>query len=298
MGGGAAILTYSELWSVQEPILAMAAIVEIYFRFSGGVQSWRAATANWWYNLQMIRWPNRREISLRFYEIFVVIYGDRMFSGRRLVASAISSILFVLITYWFLVNLGQAFFDLPITAVKKGIQPPWLDWIASPGQIIRYLELRDLTLIIYDSLGVNLVPDMISLAETGWLIKMAGTGKRSLTALFFLDLLLTSLIWMTAHGIAHVGTVVLVRPIDLSLVYSFTNSAWVAYIISTYATSILWLSFILAVLIVSTAKRTSQLAAVILESRWVSEIPIALIVGIPCLLSWLVLFILRIFSGP
>ena len=46
-------------------------------------------------------------------------------------------------------------------------------------------------------------------------------------------------------------------------------------------------------LVAGVLKRSSRLAVTILESRIVRELPVAIIIGVPCLLSWPVLFVAK-----
>ena len=67
-----------------------------------------------------------------------------------------------------------------------------------------------------------------------------------------------------------------------------------AFIASTYATSIMWILFVFAVLLIAQLKRMSEIFVRAFELRLVHELPIAMIVGIPCLLSWPGLFLIKL----
>jgi len=48
--------------------------------------------------------------------------------------------------------------------------------------------------VLFDSLGINVLPDFLSVAETGWILKKATKNNSNILGLFLLDLLLTTLI--------------------------------------------------------------------------------------------------------
>lgn len=41
------MIGYSEFWSIQEPLLSMAAVIEGILHFSGKTKRWRELTADW-----------------------------------------------------------------------------------------------------------------------------------------------------------------------------------------------------------------------------------------------------------
>ena len=171
--------------------------------------------------------------------------------------------------------------------------------------LIEYHHPLKVFFLLFDSSGVNIIPDFISVAETGWILSKATEKNSNITALFLLDLFLTTLIWVIAHCVAILYATFILPgdPASLSIesilnMYSMHGAGdnWLSYILTTYTTSGIWFGFVLSVLLVAAAKRMSTWVLVILESKWVRELPLLFIVGVPCLLAWLVLLVLRIFS--
>ena len=292
------MITYSELWSIQEPILAMALALEAYLRFSGRIVLWKNVTGDWWVNLQALRWPNRHEISEKFLEIFILVYGGKAFSLRRIVAVSLSSLFLTLVSYFLFVRIGQTFFEIG----------DYILWISGflgrnilgsevPASIARHLDTFTVFLVIWNSLGINLFPDFVSVIETGWIIKLSTDRRQGIVTLALIDLTLTTLIWVVAHATAWVVTA-LYGGFNYKVFFLFMISQYgaqspslSAYIFTTYMTSILWFVFLFTVLAIAQLKRMSKIAVRILESRWVAELPIIIIVGNLCLLSWPILFL-------
>jgi len=289
------MISYSELWAIQEPILAMAVVVETYLHFSGRIREWKTLTAKWWYELQVIPWPRNNDLSKRFYDLFIAIYGIRLLSFRRVIASALSSLFFIVILFWFLNRIGQTFFNWSGTIYALHV-PPWLTWLVLPGSTIPSLSIPKVAMTLHDSLGFNLIPDIISIAETGWILRKASESGSKLSKLAIIDFAFTTLIWIVAHSIAYAYTTGIemgsFAAVPLSVVYS--DATWLAAIGTTYSTSLLWIGFLFTLYIMIFLRRASSTLVSLLESKLVQELPFALMIGIPCLVAWPTLFIARL----
>lgn len=109
-----------------------------------------------------------------------------------------------------------------------------------------------------------------------------------------------------SHIVAYLCTAFIIpgniRYLSMDIVkynYSIYNGIGVsklAFILTTYITSFFWLCFVCSVLFFGLAKRISKFSVLILESKLAQKLPLSLIVGIPCLLSWPVLLLLNIIS--
>jgi len=165
------------------------------------------------------------------------------------------------------------------------------------GEVISAYSAKGAFVVFHEALAVNLIPDFISLVETGIILKHATKKDARLGLLLALDLILTTLVWMTTHGIAFVfANVTAGLPWwGFWMQYSPASGSpdWIAYALTTYATSALWWLFLFAIFLFWWLKRTSGIVVKILESRIVANMPIALVVGIPCLICWPLLFLAR-----
>ena len=99
------MISYSELWSIQEPILAMVLIVEGYIRYSGRMAVWRDSSANWWTKLQLIKWKDRAVINRRFLRLYNTVYGEKLISMRRIFSVTLSSLILTFVFYIFFTRL-------------------------------------------------------------------------------------------------------------------------------------------------------------------------------------------------
>lgn len=286
------MISPGEFWSLQEPVLVMAAVLDAYMKFSGRLQDWRAATAEWWVGLQLIHWPQRHEISQRFLEITYAIYGRKMLSWRRVFSSCTSSLLLTFVFFFLILRLNQILFGIGDVDYNANYV---VDFLGHTGGSISYSNPLYLISVAYDCVGFNFIPDFISLAETCWVIKLAAQRKYNLFFLFFIDFVFTTFIWVVAHLIAFVYSS-LILGIDLAPLlnnYDADSVPILAYVATTYSTSLIWFVFLFTLLIVSAAKRASSFAVALFESKWVVELPIFLFVGVICLVSWPIYFLLK-----
>ncbi|MDG4474660.1 hypothetical protein [Thiovibrio frasassiensis] len=298
------MITYSQLWSIQEPILAMAGVIEGYLHFSGRLRDWRNFTADWWVNLQLIKWSDRDQINAKFLEFFNLVYGEKIFSFRRLISAIVSSILFTFIFYIILTRISIYLGGFEYIDLSKNNY--FFEWLGYSDGVIEKLNHIYIAAVLFDSSGINILPDFVSIAETGWILKKATEKNANLPALFILDLFLTSLIWFAGHASGTLYSAYIL-PGDLALLslecikndYSLiqgNGSVWLSFILTTYTTSIIWFCFVFSILFIGGAKRLSKRAVVILETKWVFELPVLTIVGLLCLLSWPILFFVRVIS--
>lgn len=277
----------------------MVGVLQSYLFFSGLLNRWKNATAEWWVNLQLITWPERHQISEKFLEIFNYIYGAKTLSWRRLFTAVLFSTFFIIGFYWLFVRIGTIFFHLPDERIL--FNNPYFSYFGYNESIHR-LHPLSFFFVAFDSLGMNLIPDFISLAETAWILRLASKKGAYLLPLIILDLFFTTIICMVAIILSFLYTKdffysgVEITIFD-AIMFNFFGSGntpflW-AVVGTTYTTSIIWVMFLLTILIVSILKRTSNTLVKILESNFVTQLPVVLVVGIPCLLSWPILFVLR-----
>lgn len=302
------MISYKELWEIQEPILAMAGIIQVYLQFSGKVNRWKDSTAKWWVNLQLIAWPDRHQISEKFLDIFEIIYGKRTLSLRRILTSVIFSLFFIVCFYWLFVRICTTFFKMPDEwVIVKG--NPYFLFLGYHESTIYLLHPYKILTILYDSLGINIIPDFISLAETAFILRLASKKDANLLSLVFLDFFLTTLIFIVGLFVAILYTKFIIYGgsgdiLEYIKFNILSNTAfvtgsvpyWAAAAATTYTTSILWVLFIIYTLCLAILKRASTVVIKALESPWVTQLPVVLVFGIPCLVAWPVLFILRIIT--
>lgn len=300
------IISYSQLWSIQEPLLAMAAVIEAYIHYSNVVKRWRDTTADWWVSLKSLTWTSRFEINQRFVELFDAIYGAKTFSWRRIIVSFFISTFLLLIFYFLFIAVFQVFFNMPISRNVSGHKLYY--YFGFRNEFVSLLHPFTVLFVVYDSLGTNFLPDFISVAETGLILKWASKKNSNLISLFIFDLFLTTSILVITHLVAHYYHAIMHNnPTLFSIEYlkaaydprigvrgwGINTPEWWALIATTYSTSILWIFFIINTLFIGFLKRSSRILCRLLESNWTSKFPIVLTVGIPCLICWPILFILR-----
>ncbi len=290
------IINFQELWSIQEPLLAMAGIVEALLHFSGRIILWKHKTADLWVNIQLIKWKDRYEINTAFLDLYDTVYGTKAISFQRFLVSCISSIIFTLFFYFILTRIEQVFFDIGNYRLT-GVSPIY-KWLNFKDQYISHLHPYSILILLYDALGVNLLWDYISLIETGWVLKKASKEKSNLIKLFCLDIFLTTIIWIIVHTIAYIYTLVFINKNIVPIYYLYTihTPAWPSYIFSTYTTSLIWFMFVFLIIIFALLKRVSQLFVKIIETKLVRGFPVFLFVGMMCLVSWILLLMVNFFS--
>ncbi len=274
----------------------MAAAMEAYLHFSGRIRAWRNLTADWWIRLELIEWRDRFEVNKKFLELFHIVYGNRPLSVRRFVSSSLSSILFVFFSYFLLLRIGQSFFGVGEYAPELGHQ--YARVLGYEGGAMEYTSPYKLFELVWDSLGINVVPDYLSIIETGWILGLATRAKSNIAKLAALDFVLTTLIWLFSHFVAFVVTKFTVEP-HLTLAYFlsvYSEPYWLAYVVTTYSTSFIWFAFLFTVFATAQLKRLSAILSHLLESKWVAELPILMMVGLLCMLCWPALLIANLVS--
>lgn len=307
------MLTVSELWGIQEPLLAMAALLELAIKTSSGYSKWKSLTYAWWCNLQLIKWPDRYDINKRFLEIFHIIYGDKFLSCKRFFISSISSFIFVLFSYWLILIIYSVIYNASFLEAEMNIdnREHFFYYFLNHVPKVKTFSFHNIAGLLWDSIGINLLPDIISLLETEWILKKATEKESNLLKLFLLDFILTSLIWLIAHSMAILLSMIyfnesinLTKWFFLDYRFNINNEFFytkkllepkaLSYICSTYSTSLLWALFLIAVLFLSSLKRASNIAVNILETKWVAKLPIGFSVGFLCLISWIIYFFYRL----
>lgn len=306
-------MTASDLWTFQEPILVFAVILESILHSTNRMRAWRSATFNAWYRLQTIDWIERAKISEKFSRGVDLVYGPKLFSLRRVLSGTLSSILACILVYAVLMLIGGYIFEMKYEFVIPEdplVYDRGLAKLLNRGTVAlfppgAYLipSVRHGLMCVWDSLGWNVVPDIISISETAWVIRLASNARSSLLRLAVLDLCLTTLISLT--WICVVALLIYrVNPVGiLSGLLVFGNAGeggglhhvnfslfWI-FILTAYATSALWLGFITLTVVFGFLRRVSSLAVRVLESRTVHELPIGSAVGMVCLASWILYFV-------
>ena len=277
----------------------MAGVCEFWFHFSGSIRTWRNATVEWWYQLQMVNWPEVNEISDKFYELFCIVYGKKILSARRIISSSLASILFLYCTYYiiitFLLSIGY-YSDQYIVGRLGLISPAFFN----EGEVIKFLSIKDFLWVGNNAVWVNIIPDYVSLVETGIIIHLASRKGAHLGRLLIIDFIITTLIWVITHYVCNL-LINFFSQSSLTNSYSFLSiydpkkqiPNWTVYALTTYSTSFIWWMFLSTVFAANTLRRSSIWAMRLLESRIATELPVLLIVGMPCLFSWPILFIAR-----
>lgn len=283
------ILEKIALW--QGTLLLMAAVIDQTVNNSNIKTIWSKKRKNWWISLHLIGWPQLEEVSIRFHELFISVYGDSYFSFKRIFSSIISSIFFAISIYYLIilvfpdesyhltVSLGE--FGSCLFESKSSAKPYTID---------------HLILLIYYTAMVNVVPDMISVAETGFILKVSAKSNIGLAKLFIVDLFLTTAIWVLwISYLFHFDPVFVEWSKSNSIIDLYGNSpTWYSLTISTYSTSILWFIFVFTVVALGGGKRSSRMIKQILDLEWVKTLsfkyPVFIILGLPCVFSWPILF--------
>lgn len=169
----------------------MCLVVEGYIRYSGKMATWRDLSANWWTNLQLIKWKNRAVINRRFLRLYNAVYGEQLFSVRRLSSVTISSLIFTFLFYIFFTRLTILHGMPDYIPISNGY---FLNFFNYYETGIEKQHPLFILAVLFDSLGINVLPDFLSVAETGWILKKATKNNSNILGLFLLDLLLTTLI--------------------------------------------------------------------------------------------------------
>ena len=76
----------------------------------------------------------------------------------------------------------------------------------------------------------------------------------------------------------------------------YSEPYWLAYVVTTYSTSFIWFAFLFTVFATAQLKRLSAILSHLLESKWVAELPILMMVGLLCMLCWPALLIANLVS--
>ena len=249
-----------------------------------------------------MKWPDRALLSAAFLRAFHRVYGKRFFSWRRVIAGSISSLIACSMAYLAICLgikhlLGWQKFGMFVEYGREGsilfraleglsrilFAPGWYE---SPS-------FSELLMIAWSSLGFNIVPDLVSIAETAWIISLASRPRANLLSLVVLDLILTTVIWFIwifAADWLLLGFSFDTFVTHLSPSRSGIAAEWV-FALTTYATSALWIGFVIVTLIVGTLRRTSICVVRLLESRLVQELSILFLTSVICLASWLVFLV-------
>lgn len=203
-----------------------------------------------------------------FLGLFKAVYGERFFSRRRIVASALSTVLaMVLVAYIFeIVNM--------------------------PGFHVLYWGILSAMVILTP---INFVADFLSLQETFWVLKKS-QGRKFL-GIFFLtivDFVLTSLIYIGT--VLAIGYILIQSEwlLDLSesvlgeprfdLVNQETGIGMFFGILaaSTYVTSLLWIGFVTSSISVRLLQALSPAIQKIIRLIGTSERPAFAVGGFIC----------------
>lgn len=278
--------TCYKFFQFQISLLALATFIDGMYNASGVKEYWENRFADWWVKLGSIGWIELAEINDRFQDLFTSMYGGKIFSFKRILTSSISSIVFVLCIFYM------------ITSFSNGSNYETKLMLGSIGSqffsnTVSTYSFRHILLLIYLAITINLAPDFISLAETGWILKISQTKRKFLLPIFFLlDLLLSTLIFVFWNlYLVFFDPVISEWAVHNSIMslYSFDGSGsplYISFLISTYATSFLWFFFILTVLILGILKRISNTLSFIIESRLFLKLPVSTVIASLCLLSW------------
>ncbi len=212
-------------------LILFAAFVVDFLLTEEEVKKWRAATREFRSRFKELDVFAATEASnVWFLGLFKAIYGERFFSRRRLAASAISTLLaMVLVAYV-------------------------LEIFAEPGF---HILLRGIASGMVSLLVINLVADYLSLQETFWIMKWSqGRGFLVILFLSLLDLVLTTLIYVLTVGVVVVFAETnshLFEPLldllgepDFSPIDDLRGIGGFLMILgfSTYVTSFLWICFV------------------------------------------------------
>ena len=284
------LIDYKQLWGIQEPILAMAVVIDAVFNLSVIKNYWEKSSNSLQEAQKKIIWPKPVDLSKKFYNIFKVIYGKERLSLRRLITSALSSIFFVVIIYYSLAT----FFNFG--TVEAHFQLGWFSSIFFSSSI-NTNTFEYLLMLIYCSIIINIIPDMISLAETEWILKKAIKNDVNLFWLFILDIFLTTLIFVVWNIMLMKFDPVISKWTETSSIlslYSFQRSTplYESFAISTYSTSFFWISSVVVILLIGISKQMSRIILLFIKIPLFSK-SVSLITGLFCLFSWPLLFILR-----
>lgn len=285
--------SFYELLTIQALFIGVATFIDGLYNQSGLKRKWIDQCTEWWVSLELLHWPQIIEINEKFYDAFISIYSSRTFSFKRLFASSISSIFFVLCIFYVLL----AFHD-PESSHANLMIGPKASIIFSNG--ISYYSFEHILLIAYLAIHFNLIPDLISLAETGLLLKYSRKNKHTLFFLFFTDLLITTFIFIIWNIYMFNFDSTLTEWVgnnSILTLYSWSGSSplYLSFLISTYATSFLWISFLLTVLVIGFLKRFSNTLKIIFESSAFVSLPVSSLTGMICLLIWPFWLILKYF---
>ncbi len=201
-------------------------------------------------------------------DAFDDVYGRAFLSWRRVRRSCLFSLAFVLCSVVF-VGFENTLFALDLE----------MRWLVGLGASLLLL---------------NCVADYFSLQETRWVMARAGVDPvttRSIAMWVCVDLVLTTLIWIAAFSVAlfswsrvqlyfempHPGEVVWHEQLSGM---SLGPDIGLPFLISTYGTSIVWLSFVGFVVVVRVMKNKSRFLDSVLQAISRSKSPARTAAGI------------------
>jgi hypothetical protein len=233
------------------------------------IRKWRNATREFRARFSDLDIFEATEASnLWFLGLFKAIYGERFFSRRRIVASALSTILaMVLVAYIF-------------------------ETVDMPGFHVLYWGILSAMLILTP---INFVADYLSLQETFWVLKKS-QGRKFL-GIFFLtivDIVLTSLIYMGT--VLVIGYALIQNEFFLDLLDDLLGEPRFDFVdqdtgvamffgilaASTYVTSLLWIGFVSSSIGVRLLQAASPALQKIIKLIGASERPAFAVGGFIC----------------
>ena len=250
-------------------ILVVTSILNKVLETSGG-KAWGAQHKEWHSSLSDKRFQGAVDGgNQQFLSLFDLIYGPKFFSWRRIIASFISTTLF-LIFVLLILGFEDTLFTQYIYDIRTGSS------------------------IFTDSLGIfilfylfNLVPDFLSLQETRWTLKKSqGRGAMGISLWFLVDIILTYLIFavMTVILYAIYDFIVddggLIDILKMFIPFSYESriltdrTAFLPLLITTYFTSFIWFLFVLYTFMLKAAV-SSSLVTKNIVSRLASDLPAA-----------------------
>lgn len=249
-------------------ILFLAFVVD-FLLTEEEVKKWRVATREFRNRFRELDVFAATEASnLWFLGLFTAIYGERFFSRRRLVASALSTLLaMVLVAYIFQI-FGIDGFHVLYRGLLSGLLVATI---------------------------INFVADYLSLQETYWIMKLS--QKRRFLGIFLLsilDLVLTTVIYLVT--VVAIGALLISYEDQLKLILEFLGEPRFDLVdenvgfgiffgvlgASTYVTSLLWICFVGSAIAVRLLQMASPALQRLISLIGASERPAFAIAGFLC----------------
>jgi len=280
-------------FQLQVALFSLSAFLDLLYNVTATKKKMDNKWADFWVDLETLSWPTIQYINNLFVAIFKATYGNHILSFRRILTSTLSSVFFLFFIFYIFLEFGDP------NSIELNIKTGPMASTVIPDQAVVY-SINGIKILLYYAIFINLIPDFVSLAETGWILKLSRNKRMYIFPLLLADISLTAIIFIVWNFFLFNLDPTLsewaVNSSILDLYFSKDYSApiYPAILISTFATSLLWFLFIVVVIFFAVLKKISKTISNILESSIFFHFPISVMMIILSFCGWPVFFIYHI----